>query len=50
LGALGKRDAELGGDGRLSAAEAVVVRNLARRIVAQAALIGAAAGTVAWLL
>jgi hypothetical protein len=49
LGALGKRDGEMG-ETELSAEECGVVRRQAATVVAQAALIAVVAAVVAWLL
>jgi hypothetical protein len=50
LGALGKREEELGGDTRLNDAERATVRRQAIRVVEQAALIAVVAAGVVWLL
>jgi hypothetical protein len=49
LGALGKRDAEMG-ETELSVAECGAVRRQAATVVAQAALIAVVGAGVAWLL
>jgi len=50
LGALGKREAELGDDTRLSARDRVSVRRQSTRVVAQSALIAIVATAVICLL
>jgi hypothetical protein len=50
LGALGKREGELGGDTRLNAADRAIVRRQAIRVAMQAALIAGIGAAVVWLL
>ncbi|HET9729458.1 MAG TPA: hypothetical protein VFR41_08570 [Acidimicrobiia bacterium] len=50
LGALGKREAELGGDTHLSTREKPVVWRQVLAVVAQAILVGVVGAVVVWLL
>jgi len=50
LGALGKREAELGGDTELTPAEKPIVRRQAMRVITQAIVIAAVGALIAYLV